>query len=55
MRGLSLPGCGCRGAFQFAVMARLAAAGERFDMVAGASSGSICAAVTVAGRHPHGV
>ena len=49
MRALSLPGCGCRGAFQFAVMARLWASGERFDMVAGASSGSICAAVTVAG------
>ncbi|EYF02061.1 patatin-like phospholipase family protein [Chondromyces apiculatus] len=49
MRALSLPGCACRGAFQFAVMARLAEAGERFDLVAGASSGSICGAVTVAG------
>ncbi len=49
LRALSLPGCACRGAFQFAVMARLAAAGERFDLVAGASSGSICGAVTVAG------
>lgn len=49
MRALSLPGCACRGAFQFAVMARLAAAGERFDLVAGASSGSVCGAVTVAG------
>lgn len=49
IRALSLPGCACRGAFQFAVMARLAAAGERFDLVAGASSGSVCGAVTVAG------
>lgn len=49
MRALSLPGCACRGAFQFAVMARLAARGERFDLVAGASSGSVCGAVTVAG------
>jgi predicted acylesterase/phospholipase RssA len=49
VRALSLPGCACRGAFQFAVMARLAAAGERFDVVAGVSSGSVCAAVTVAG------
>jgi NTE family protein len=54
MRALSLPGCGCRGAFQFAVMARLAAAGERFDLVAGASSGSVCAAVTVAGLAEEG-
>lgn len=49
MRALSLPGSACRAAFQFSVMARLAAAGERFDLVAGASSGSICGAVTVAG------
>jgi NTE family protein len=49
MRALSLPGCGCRAAFQFGVAARLAAAGERFEIVAGASSGSLCAAVTVAG------
>jgi predicted acylesterase/phospholipase RssA len=49
MRAVSLPGCACRGAFQFGVMARLAAAGERFALVAGASSGSICGAVTVAG------
>jgi NTE family protein len=49
LRALSLPGCACRGAFQFAVMARLVAAGERFDVVAGASSGSVCGAVTVAG------
>jgi predicted acylesterase/phospholipase RssA len=53
-KALSLPGCGCRGAFQFAVMARLAAAGERFDLVAGASSGSICAAVNVAGLSADG-
>lgn len=54
LKALSLPGCGCRGAFQFAVMARLAAAGERFDVVAGASSGSICGAVTVAGLAEEG-
>jgi NTE family protein len=35
-------------------MARLAAAGERFDVVAGASSGSICGAVTVAGLAEEG-
>src|SRR4051812_1721641 len=49
MRALSLPGCACRGVFQFAVAARLVAAGERFDVVAGASSGSVCAALVVAG------
>jgi predicted acylesterase/phospholipase RssA len=49
MRALSLPGCACRGAFQIAVMARLAAQGERFDLVAGASSGSICGAIVTAG------
>lgn len=49
MRALSLPGCGCRGAFQIAVLARLSARGERFDLVAGASSGSISGAVYVAG------
>jgi NTE family protein len=54
MRALSLPGCACRGAFQFAVMARLAAAGERFDVVAGASSGSVCGAVVVAGLAEEG-
>lgn len=54
MRALSLPGCGCRGAFQFAVSARLAAAGERFDVVAGASSGSVCAALNVAGLAERG-
>lgn len=46
---MSLPGCGCRGAFQVAVMKRLAAEGETFDVVAGASSGSITGAVWVAG------
>jgi predicted patatin/cPLA2 family phospholipase len=50
MRALSLPGCGCRGAFQFAVLARLVAAGERFDIVGGASSGSISGAAYVAGK-----
>lgn len=35
-------------------MARLAAQGERFDLVAGASSGSVCAAVTVAGLAEEG-
>lgn len=54
MRALSLPGCACRGAFQFAVMARLHAAGERFNLVAGASSGSVCGAVTVAGLAAEG-
>jgi predicted acylesterase/phospholipase RssA len=54
MRALSLPGCACRGAFQFAVMARLAAAGERFDLVAGASSGSVCGALVVAGLAEEG-
>ncbi len=49
MRALSLPGCACRGAFQFAVMKRLTDAGEQFDLVAGASSGSICGAIVTAG------
>jgi NTE family protein len=49
MRALSLPGCACRAAFQLGVLTRLAAAGERFDLVAGASSGSICGAIVVAG------
>lgn len=49
MRALSLPGCGCRGAFQFGVLKKLVDAGERFDLVAGASSGSICGAAHVAG------
>lgn len=35
-------------------MARLAAAGERFAIVAGASSGSVCGAVTVAGLAARG-
>ena len=46
---LSLPGCGCRGAFQIAVLERLWAKGERFDVVAGASSGSIAGGVWVSG------
>lgn len=49
MRALSLPGCACRGAFQIAVMSRLVAAGERFDLVAGASSGSLTGATYVSG------
>ncbi len=49
MRAVSLPGCGCRGAFQVAVMQRLWARGERFDLAAGASSGSISGAVWVSG------
>jgi len=44
-----LPGCACRAAFQFGVLSRLVAAGERFDLVAGASSGSISGAALVAG------
>ena len=35
-------------------MARLVAAGERFDVVAGVSSGSVCAALTVAGLAARG-
>jgi NTE family protein len=54
VRALSLPGCACRGAFQFAALARLAARGETFDVVAGASSGSISAATTVAGLSAEG-
>lgn len=54
MRALSLPGCACRGAFQFAVMERLAGAGEHFDVVAGASSGSICGAIVTAGLAAEG-
>lgn len=54
MRALSLPGCGCRGAFQFGVLSRLAAAGERFDLVGGASSGSIAGAAYVAGKSLEG-
>ncbi len=50
IRALSLPGCGCRGAFQFAVLARLVARGEAFDLVGGASSGSIAGAAYVAGK-----
>ena len=49
MRALSLPGCACRGAFQAAAVARLVSRGERWDVVAGASSGSITGATTVAG------
>jgi predicted acylesterase/phospholipase RssA len=50
MRALSLPGCGCRGAFQIAVLRRLARRGEHFDLVAGASSGSISGSAWVSGR-----
>lgn len=53
-RALCLPGCGCRGAFQFGVVKRLFEMGERFDIVAGASSGSICGAVAVAGLAERG-
>jgi NTE family protein len=54
LRALSLPGCGCRGAFQFGVLERLGAAGESFDVAAGASSGSIAAAAYAAGRSADG-
>jgi predicted acylesterase/phospholipase RssA len=54
MRALSLPGCACRGAFQIAVMERLARDGEHFDLVAGASSGSICGAIVTAGLASEG-
>lgn len=50
MRALSLPGCGCRVAFQFAVLARLVTAGERFELVGGASSGSLAGAAYVSNR-----
>ncbi|MBL8740070.1 MAG: patatin-like phospholipase family protein [Myxococcales bacterium] len=53
-RALCLPGSGCRGAFQFGVMKRLTEAGETFDLVAGASSGSIAGAVMVAGLTEQG-
>lgn len=53
-RALCLPGCGCRGAFQFGVVKRLAEMGETFDLVVGASSGSICGAVFVAGLSEEG-
>jgi NTE family protein len=49
VRALSLPGCACRGAFQLGVLSRLTKAGERFDLVAGASSGSVSGAALVAG------
>ncbi len=49
VRALSLPGAACRGAFQIAVISRLVAAGERFDLVAGASSGSLAGATYVSG------
>jgi predicted acylesterase/phospholipase RssA len=49
VHALSLPGCGCRGAFQIGVLRELARRGERFDIVAGASSGSVSGAVFVAG------
>lgn len=49
LRALCLPGSGCRGAFQIGVVSRLWKSGERFDLVAGASSGSISGAVLVAG------
>lgn len=54
MRALSLPGCACRATFQVGVLSRLAAAGERFDLVAGASSGSVCGAIMVAGLTERG-
>jgi len=49
VRALSLPGCACRGAFQLGVLSRLTKAGEQFDLVAGASSGSVSGAALVAG------
>lgn len=49
LRALCLPGSGCRAAFQIGAVKRLLEAGERFDLVAGASSGSICGAVVVSG------
>ncbi|MBK8941539.1 MAG: patatin-like phospholipase family protein [Polyangiaceae bacterium] len=49
-----MPGSGCRAAFQVGAVQRLNEAGERFDLVAGASSGSICGAVVVSGLSADG-
>lgn len=54
MHALSLPGCGCRLAFQFAALTRLVTAGERFDLVGGASSGTLVGAAYVSGRVQEG-
>jgi len=54
VRALSLPGCACRAAFQFGVLSRLVASGGRFDLVAGASSGSISGAMLCAGLASEG-
>jgi len=54
MHALSLPGCGCRLAFQLATLGRLTAAGERFDLVGGASSGSLAGTAYITGRAADG-
>lgn len=43
-------GCGCRAAFYAGVAAELTAAGMKFPVAAGASSGSLCAAAVAAGH-----
>ncbi|HPH66728.1 MAG TPA: patatin-like phospholipase family protein [Kofleriaceae bacterium] len=47
---LVFEGCGCRAAFYAGVAAELDAAGMRFPVAAGASSGSLCAAAVAAGH-----
>ena len=54
MRALALPGCGCRIAFQFGVLAEFEARRESFAIAAGASSGSLAAAAFVSGRSGRG-
>ncbi len=50
MQAIVFEGCGCRAAFFAGVAAELNAAGMRFPIAAGASSGSLCAAAIAAGR-----
>lgn len=50
MQAIVFEGCGCRAAFYAGVAAELTAAGMRFPIAAGASSGSLCAAAVAAGR-----
>lgn len=50
MLGIAFEGCACRAAFHAGVAAALAESGLRFDLSAGASSGSLCAAGVAADR-----
>lgn len=50
MLGIAFEGCACRAAFHSGVAAALSEAGLRFELSAGASSGSLCAAAVAAGR-----